>query len=73
MVRGTRDWFFPNGNPVGSRIARSMTNNISRTRGPQSLILHRDTVISPTGVYHCQILTENTYVGLYSSSGGKIC
>ncbi len=47
-----------------------MENTISRTRGPGSVILHRDNVLAPTGIYRCQIYDENTYVGVYSDNEG---
>ena len=61
-----RDWYFPNGSVIGNRMA----NAIFRTRGPRSLILHRDNVLGPTGIYRCLIYDENTYVGIYSNNEG---
>ena len=47
------DWDFPNGSVVASK---STGNDISRTRGLSSVVLHRlDHVMSPTGVYTCEI------------------
>ncbi len=48
-----------------------MANTISRTRGPRSVILHRDNVLAPTGIYRCRIYDENTYVGIYSNTEGS--
>ena len=47
-----------------------MNNTISRTRGPRSVILHRDNVLAPTGIYRCWIYNENTSVGIYSNNEG---
>ncbi len=69
VLPGFRDWYFPNNNVVGSR----MENTISRTRGPSSIILHRDNVIAPIGIYRCLIFNENTYVGIYSNNEGRKC
>ncbi len=36
---------------LGNRKA----NITSRTRGPRSVILHRDNVLEPNGIYRCRI------------------
>ncbi len=66
FLQGIRDWYFPDGNPVRNKTA----NTLSATRGPRSVILHRDNVLVPNGIYRCQIYDENTYVGIYSNSEG---
>ncbi len=67
FIEGISNWYSPDGNPVGNKMA----NTISRTRGPRSVILHRDNVLAPTGIYRCQIYDESTYVGVYSDSKGS--
>ena len=63
-------WNFPNGSSVRSK---SGGYNVSRTRGASSLLLHRRrNVMSPTGVYTCEIyvnisITRELYIFLYAS------
>lgn len=68
FIAGHRDWYFPGGLVV---VNNKTTNSIYGTRGPRSVILHRDNVVSPTGIYRCQLYTENTYIGIYNASQGK--
>ena len=79
MLRG--NWYLPNGGVV---LARFGGGDIYRTRDAQRVNLHRrNNVISPSGIYHCEVPTdavhddndlsvgETVYVGLYLPSGGN--
>ena len=51
------NWRFPNGSLVSSQ---SGGPSLSRSRGPSSVLLHRiNNVMSPTGVYTCEIPDAN--------------
>ena len=69
-------WHFPN----GERIANpedNATQDIIEDHGVQRVdLLRRNNALSPSGIYHCEIPTnddpsvrEKVYVGLYSSGG----
>ena len=70
------EWWFPDGSRVQSRC---IGYDVSRTRGASSVLLHRiNNVVSPTGVYTCQIpdnsstlreLNVSLYVGHLTSKG----
>ena len=62
-----RDWYYPNNNRIGSKAS----NIIYRTRGPQSVILHRDNTLQPVGIFRCQINNDNVYVGIYPENSGR--
>ena len=62
-----RDWYYPNNNRIGIKAS----NTISRTRGSQSVILHRDNTLQPVGIFRCQINNDNVYVGIYPENSGK--
>ena len=64
---GTRNWFFPDDSAVGNKG----TQPISRSRGPGSLILHRDNTLEPSGIYRCQIFNSNMYFGIYPQNTGN--
>ena len=64
---GTRDWFFPDGSAVGNKG----TQPISRSRGPGSLILHRDNTLEPSGIYRCEIYNSNVNFGIYPQNTGN--
>ena len=71
------DWWFPDGSVVYSRFSG---DDISRTRGASSVLLHRsNNVMSPTGVYTCKIpdyssITSELHVHLYAGQlTGKHC
>ena len=64
---GTRDWYFPNTNTVGNKGVQP----ISRSRGPGSVILHRDNTLEPSGIYRCQIYNRNVYFGIYPQNTGN--
>ena len=52
------NWRFPDGSVVPSRISGE---DISRTRGASSILLHRiNNAMSPTGVYACAIPDNST-------------
>ena len=56
--RALGGWKFPNESLVSSRNTRA---SISRTRGTSSVLLHRiKNVMSPTGVYTCEIPNNST-------------
>ena len=76
------DCYFPNGSTVVSTVSG---DSIYRTRAAQQVtIRRRNDVLSPSGIYRCDIPTvavyddndlsvrETVYVGLYAS-GGKCC
>ena len=51
------NWIYPNGSIVPSR---SSGNSLYRTRGPSSVLLHRDNnVVSISGVFTCEIPVSN--------------
>ena len=68
------DWYFPDGTHMGYR---GDGNDIYQARGAQRIDLHRrSNVLSPSGIYHCEIPTddgdlvrETVYVGIYGSGG----
>ena len=68
------DWYFPDGNGVGFL---SGGGDIYQDRGAQRIDLRRrNNVLSPSGIYHCEIPTddgdlvkETIYVGIYGSGG----
>ena len=73
------DWYFPN----GTRLTfHSAGNALSQYREAQRVDLRRISGTGPTGIYHCDIETddvhdyhvrETVYVGLYNSDEGKCC
>ena len=77
-------WFFPDGTEL--RFIGS-SDDIIRYREPQEVhLLRRNNVMSPTGIYRCDIETmavnddvldtitgETVYVGLYPPSEGNHC
>ena len=71
------DWYFPD------RTRLPFSGAIYEGRGPQTVFLrHRTTATGPTGIYHCGVSTNavhdddderaTVYVGLYTTSGGKL-
>ena len=55
---GLGDWRFPDGSVVPSR---SSGDDLSMTREASSILLHRiNNVMSPTGVYTCEIPDNST-------------
>ena len=72
------DWYFPN----GTRL--QFSGDIYEGRGAQRVDLRRTTATGPTGIYCCDISTDDVhddtdmskrvtvYVGLYSGSKGII-
>ena len=68
------DWYFPDGTEMGFS---SGGGDIYQLRGAQRIdILRRNNVLSPSGIYHCEIPTddgdlvrETVYVGIYGSGG----
>jgi len=68
MTTVIREWIYPNGDNVGNRA----TNIISRSRGPQSVVLHRNDTLHPVGIFKCLISNDNVYVGIYPENSGKV-
>ena len=72
------DWYFPDGNGVGFS---SGGDDIYQRRGSQRIDLRRrNNVLTPSGIYHCEIPTddgdggfmrETVYVGIYGTGGNK--
>ena len=62
-----RDWYFPN----NSRVENKDMRPISRSRGPKSIILHRNNTFEPSGIYRCQINDSNVYYGIYLPNTGN--
>ena len=68
------DWFYPNGTEVKFV---TQDDDIYQRRGAQRNDLHRrNNALSPSGIYHCEIPTddgdlvrETVYVGIYGSGG----
>ena len=68
------EWYFPDGTEMGFS---SGDDDIYQFRGNQRIDLRRrNNVLSPSGIYHCEIPTddgdlvkETVYVGIYSSGG----
>ena len=70
------DWYFPD----GTRL--SFSGVMYEGRGAQRVDLHQTSATGPTGIYRCDIPTDNVhddtdisvrdtvYVGLYAGSGG---
>ena len=68
------DWYFPDG-PRLPFAGRSVP--IYEGRGAQRVAIRRTTATGPTGIYRCDINSEDSvrdsvYVGLYTSSGGML-
>ena len=68
------DWYYPNGSSVESN---STGDDLYRNRGRSVVRLHRrNNILSPTGMYHCDIPDNKTsdlksiYIGLYSAGEG---
>ena len=70
------DWYFPDGTQL------PLSGDIYESRGPQQVIIRRSTDTGPTGIYRCDIATnevhdddisvrDSVYVGLYIT-GGKL-
>ena len=71
------DWYFPN----GTRL--SFSGVMYEGRGAQRVDLRQTSATGPTGIYRCDISTDNVhddtdiserdtvYVGLYVGSGGR--
>ena len=71
------DWYFPN----GDRLQFSDDLAIVQRRQDRTVLIRRNSGTEPTGIYHCDIPTnavhnngmrETVYVGLYTSTGGKV-
>ena len=68
------DWYFPDGNEL--RFERE-SGDIYQDRGAQRIELRRrNNATSPSGIYHCEIPTddgdlvrETVYVGIYGIEG----
>ena len=71
---GRPDWYFPDGTEMGFS---SGDGDIYQARGAQRNDLRRrNNVLSPSGIYRCEIPTddgdlvrETVYVGIYGSGG----
>ena len=63
----TRDWYFPN----DSRVGYEDDFPISRSTGPNTIILHRDNDFELSGVYRCHIHGSDIYFGIYPENKGK--
>ena len=71
------DWYFPDGTAMGFS---SYGGDIYQRRGAQRIDLcRRNNVLTPSGIYHCEIPTddgdlvrETVYMGIYGS-GGNFC
>ena len=61
------NWYYPNSEIIGDRAL----NTIYKTRGPKSVILHRDNTLQPVGIFRCQINNNNVYLGIYQDNSGK--
>ena len=74
------DWYFPEGNRLPLPDIHILPP-IYESRQAQTVHLHRNSGIGPTGIYRCDIETiagvsgngmrETVYVGLYLSDEGK--
>ena len=74
------DWYFPN----GVRLPHPDGSDIIESRQAQRVELRRNRGTGPTGIYRCDIPTvavhhatdnfvrASVYVGLYTSTGGKV-
>ena len=72
------DWYFP----YGTRLP-FFSGVMNEGRGAQRVDLHQTSATGPTGIYRCDIPTDNVhdntdisvrdtvYVGLYAGSGGR--
>ena len=71
------DWYFPDGTEMRFEFDGG---DIYQRRGAQrNYLRRRNNVLSPSGIYRCDIPTddgdlvrETVYVGIYSSGGGNI-
>ena len=69
-------WYFPD----GSTVQRSETLPYYRTRStsPGTVLLHRNSAATTTGVFRCDILDasrdlQSLYVGIYTATTGESC
>ena len=74
-------WYFPNGSRVertGTTYYRSRTSTYRYPRGPGTVLLHRNSRATTTGVFRCEIrdangIFQSIYVGIYTAYSGESC
>ena len=71
-------WYFPNGAQVPNlgMPVPSMTFSRTRSRNPGTVLLHRNSEVTTTGVFHCDIPDDSgdiqsIYVGVYTATTGE--
>ena len=71
-------WYSPNGGQVQNlgRSPPSMTFSRTRSRSPASVILHRNSEATTTGIFRCDIPDNSgnlhsIYVGIYTATTGE--
>ena len=76
----TTQWYFPTGSQVPNRGVPPPSMTFSRTRStsPGTVLLHRNSGATTTGVFHCDILDasgdiQSLYVGIYTATTGESC
>ena len=74
------DWYFPDGTLMG--FSSGGGDIYQRREAQRNDLRRRNNVLSPSGIYHCEIPTddgdggfvrERVYVGIYSTGGGIVC
>ena len=70
------DWYFPTGERVGISEDQPTPDIFEAHRTQRVDLLRTNNVLSPSGIYHCEIPTnddpavrDSVHVGLYSSGG----
>ena len=76
----TTQWYFPNGSQVQNLglSPPSMTFSRTRSTSPGTVLLHRNSEATTTGVFRCDIPDvsgdlQNIYVGIYTATTGESC
>ena len=67
------EWYFPNGSAVqrtGTTYFRSRT--VTSGSGG-TVLLHRNSGATTTGVFRCDIPADSIYVGIYNATTGESC
>ena len=74
----TSQWYFPNGTQVPNRGVSppSMTFSRTRSRSPGTVLLHRNSEATTTGIFRCDIPDgsgdlQSIYVGIYTATTGE--
>ena len=74
----TSQWYFPNGTQVPNRgmSPPSMTFSRTRSTSPGTVLLHRNSEATTTGIFRCDIPDasgdlQSVYVGIFTATTGE--